>query len=310
MIRVSDKAVSRWETGRGFPDIGNLEMIADCLDVSAAELIRGERIREQITKEELVSITSDGLSLTGILMSKKKTVSLLTGFLLGLLLVSIAVIHLASPVYDKDPDAALQIEELSDGRIVAVLGEDVSGHDIERVRDPETGSDLVFVSCYSTKWDRLRGKTGGELVLIGGKEDVDAVYYYPTGGEDRLLYGKAPGGAGGVVTLPRLIYNYWLILGIVFTIIGFAAYALCRKRYYAGRVLSLALLPLAFTVSIPLCLWGRFSEVYDAAYHLSGILLLTAVLYPVMRIFISGIAKKTDDDKIREHAIAETESAE
>jgi len=38
-IRVSDKAVSRWETGRGFPDIDNLEALSECLDVSIAELM-------------------------------------------------------------------------------------------------------------------------------------------------------------------------------------------------------------------------------------------------------------------------------
>lgn len=31
-IHVSDKAVSRWETGRGFPDIDNLEALSECLD--------------------------------------------------------------------------------------------------------------------------------------------------------------------------------------------------------------------------------------------------------------------------------------
>ena len=38
-IRVSDKAISRWETGRGFPDIDNLEALSECLDVSIAELM-------------------------------------------------------------------------------------------------------------------------------------------------------------------------------------------------------------------------------------------------------------------------------
>ena len=32
-IHVSDKAISRWETGRGLPDIDNLEALSDYLDV-------------------------------------------------------------------------------------------------------------------------------------------------------------------------------------------------------------------------------------------------------------------------------------
>ena len=63
-IHVSDKAVSRWETGRGFPDIDNLEALSECLDVSIAELIKGERINEPVSGDELNDIASDGLSLT------------------------------------------------------------------------------------------------------------------------------------------------------------------------------------------------------------------------------------------------------
>ena len=71
-IRVSDKAISRWETGRGFPDIDNLEALSECLDVSIAELIKGERIIESVSGDELNDITSDGLSLTRSLIAKRK----------------------------------------------------------------------------------------------------------------------------------------------------------------------------------------------------------------------------------------------
>ena len=43
-IGVTDKAVSRWETGRGFPDVSCLPALADALSVSVSELLQGERI--------------------------------------------------------------------------------------------------------------------------------------------------------------------------------------------------------------------------------------------------------------------------
>ncbi len=43
-IGVTDKAVSKWETGRGFPDIGVLEILAKELGVSVTELVNGERL--------------------------------------------------------------------------------------------------------------------------------------------------------------------------------------------------------------------------------------------------------------------------
>lgn len=40
---VSDKTVSKWERGAGFPDVRTLEPLAEALDVSLVELMRGER---------------------------------------------------------------------------------------------------------------------------------------------------------------------------------------------------------------------------------------------------------------------------
>ena len=42
-LHVTDKAVSRWERGQGFPDINSIEPLADALEVSIAEIMKGER---------------------------------------------------------------------------------------------------------------------------------------------------------------------------------------------------------------------------------------------------------------------------
>ena len=43
-LNVSDKAVSKWETGKGYPDITLLESIADAFGISVTELISGNRV--------------------------------------------------------------------------------------------------------------------------------------------------------------------------------------------------------------------------------------------------------------------------
>ena len=45
LVDVSDKAVSRWECGRGYPDITLLEPLASSLGVSVAELFAGADVR-------------------------------------------------------------------------------------------------------------------------------------------------------------------------------------------------------------------------------------------------------------------------
>ena len=54
-LHVTDKAVSRWETGRGMPAIDSLEPLARELKLSVSELLSGR----ELTQEELLE-TADG----------------------------------------------------------------------------------------------------------------------------------------------------------------------------------------------------------------------------------------------------------
>ena len=46
-LHVSDRAVSKWERGAGFPDISLLEPLADALGLGVLDLLRGERTEER-----------------------------------------------------------------------------------------------------------------------------------------------------------------------------------------------------------------------------------------------------------------------
>lgn len=47
-IMVTDKAVSRWERGKGFPDINLLLPLAEALEVSVLELMHPERQKDKV----------------------------------------------------------------------------------------------------------------------------------------------------------------------------------------------------------------------------------------------------------------------
>lgn len=54
-ILVTDKAVSKWERGLGFPDINTIEPLADALDVSIGEIMKSERsVDENVEEKEIV----------------------------------------------------------------------------------------------------------------------------------------------------------------------------------------------------------------------------------------------------------------
>ena len=78
-LDVTDKAVSRWETGKGLPDISLLKPLADALGVSIADILSGERVEPGQEKEQADSL------LLGALSYVKSVSSLLIGIFLLLL---------------------------------------------------------------------------------------------------------------------------------------------------------------------------------------------------------------------------------
>ena len=64
-LHVTDKAVSRWERGIGFPDVSNFEPLAEAVGVSVVELIRSEK-QEAVTKEDASAAVMDTAAVTGM----------------------------------------------------------------------------------------------------------------------------------------------------------------------------------------------------------------------------------------------------
>ena len=52
-IGVSNATISKWETGKGFPDISLLEPLSEALNVSVSEILLGER-RENTENEDIL----------------------------------------------------------------------------------------------------------------------------------------------------------------------------------------------------------------------------------------------------------------
>ncbi|MDE6470114.1 MAG: helix-turn-helix domain-containing protein, partial [Eubacterium sp.] len=46
-LGVTDKAISRWETGKGIPDVSLLIPLSNVLEVSVNEILLGEKIEEE-----------------------------------------------------------------------------------------------------------------------------------------------------------------------------------------------------------------------------------------------------------------------
>ena len=294
---VSDKAISRWETGKGFPDINNLEAIARALDVSTAEILKGERFGEEITEQDVEELTESSLELFKGAVQRAGVLNLLIGLLVSLVLITFVIVQLIAPMHIEGADNALSIETLSDGRIVALLGEDIAGCYLEDLAEPDRDDVSKLISCYDTIWYRWFVEKQQKVVVIGDEGEIDRVYYYPGISEERvddqgnirrslgfneLIYKSGAAGAeshDGLMTLNRLVYNHWLVLGAGMGVLGILVYILFRKKRVGSIILKVALLPIAFSLSIFLSLIGHRHQVYDAPHYFLGIVLLTILLY-------------------------------
>ena len=59
VLGVSDKTVSKWERGNGFPDVSLIMLLCSALDISASELLLGERMSDGEYKEKAEEIAMD-----------------------------------------------------------------------------------------------------------------------------------------------------------------------------------------------------------------------------------------------------------
>lgn len=89
-FNVSDRTVSRWETGSNMPDLSLLVELADFYDVDIREIIDGERKSEKMNQEEkatLLKVADYSENERNVLMKKVRIISIigLAALLLALL---------------------------------------------------------------------------------------------------------------------------------------------------------------------------------------------------------------------------------
>ena len=95
-INVTDKAVSKWKRGVGFPDIKIIEALAEALGVSVSELMNGERMENAVRDSE-----SDNISNDDILTENKKYAGKIVNFRTYIIVLAAVVLSLSIFLLDS-----------------------------------------------------------------------------------------------------------------------------------------------------------------------------------------------------------------
>ena len=228
----------------------------------------------------------------GKLLFRKKVTIVMVTLLSVLLVVMLAGVHLNSPILIpyEDIKESVQISE-ENGR-VRIRMDNKGGSSDTETYVAEDGVRVTEIQLYTTLWKQWTKVTAGESEFeleTEGDNAVGRVYYFPAaeGGELVCIYDDSvdiDAPAGGMV-MPRLVLNYYLFFAVVLSGIGIVVCIVLWKKKNISRgkrflALKITCFPVAYTVASVAVLVNQ-GGVYHTAYYVTGILLVTAVLYIV-----------------------------
>ncbi len=90
VIGVSDKAISRWETGRGLPDTSIMPALCEALTISVNELLSGQKISQEAYSGKAEEVMVDLMKNKEEAQSESRKDR--KGILIGLLLVILMIV--------------------------------------------------------------------------------------------------------------------------------------------------------------------------------------------------------------------------
>ena len=229
-LMVTDKAVSRWETGKGLPDTSLLKPLAELLGVSVGELLSGQTIEGEQMKEQTDQIILDSLRYSGRMFAR----------MINLILILAGAALLLSPLFTAGRNhywatglvlvgiAALRIYLVKKGKTMKLKDRALYG----------TGIVLQFAALIL------------ELLPYG------AVLVFAPGPTERVteLYSYFHLDLVGYVNFAPFLTGSLTIVVILLGIIAFCRYEKARKCKNAAFVCTVIAAVLSL---IPLLLFGR-----------------------------------------------------
>lgn len=125
-LGVSDKTISKWENGRGMPDLSLMKPLCNVLGITISELLSGERLDKKEYQEKLEENTLNIINYTGSKLKRTNkifkititTITVIIVMLASMFCIDIRRMNLNKPVvfstwgYDYSPAIDLHEEEL------------------------------------------------------------------------------------------------------------------------------------------------------------------------------------------------------
>ena len=172
-LRVTDKAVSRWERGLGFPDINTLEPLAQALGIGIDELMRTERNRTSRPDEQAAQAVVNTVRLANnVATDRRRRILLRTLVAVSVILAAFALLWLLAGFSIREDVFLHDYATLSSGDAVqiriGIAGSMGYVRSCRNVSDDPTRMTLRFYTAFGG----LNSRVGARNVftLVPGKE--------------------------------------------------------------------------------------------------------------------------------------------
>ena len=252
-LMVTDKAISRWETGKGLPDTSLLKPLGDILDVSVSELLSGRIIEEADMKDQ-----TDKIILESLNYSKRMLVSTIS-----VILLIIGISLIISPLF------------LASQSYIWILGLAIVAITILYIYTRKRGDSMkVTNKAYYLTAIALQG-----IALILEVLPIGAVMVFAKSPTERTIeicsyFSLLPVGYANVTPMLTGILTVAIILIGVIILFKFDKSTKFKKAVFICSIVSLL-----FSI-VPLFLFGTVGMT-AASYAVSGAILLSICLQAV-----------------------------
>ena len=176
-LHVTDKAVSRWETGRGLPSLDLLEPLAEALGLTVSELLSGR----ELTPEELPKAAGEQ-----IMETMQEKARILKGFAAAVvMIIALAGIFFGYHYLTTAPETDLaRLEELAAAYLGRFqdAGEDGFDYNALEIVEMERRGDYLAALCSDGQ--------GNWCMCVFDRDGVFSDRWMANGGKSRMETGK------------------------------------------------------------------------------------------------------------------------
>ena len=237
------------------------------------------------------------------LFAKKALTIFFTAALVLVFIVS-GFAYLTAPQYFSYAGNLLTVtkDEIA-GSISIQFRQDVTGYTYHTVVDSDTGTELYYISAWSTAWERYfisRGQQNMVLPLDDADKKMSVFYAQNNGEKDVLLYGEPLPANSSTTSLPRLALGYYFMLVALALILFAIVYYIFRHRDNRIRfwIEKGLLLCLSYLMG-HLCIKGFTMKTYSLQRDLSLILFVAAIIFCALMLGVTLYRNKQDRKKKR-----------